>query len=74
MSTYEFEYIKTGSGETPKTDKVILRTGEEFEFEDGIEIPHNINDLILVFEKVAAKWWGTYENRNSIVNIQKLTR
>lgn len=72
--TYEIEYILTGSGETKNTDKVILRTGEEYEFESGVEIPHDITEVITVFEMIAAKWWGTYENRNAIVNIRVLAR
>ena len=72
--TYEIEYILTGSGETKKTDKVIMRTNEEYEFESGVEIPHDLNEIILVFEMIAAKWWGTYENRNAITNIRTLAR
>ena len=74
MTTYEIEYILTGSGETKKTDKVILRTGENYEFETGIETPHNITEIIEVFEMIAAKWWGTFENKNAIVNSRTLAR
>lgn len=70
--TYEIEYIRTGR--IDETDKVILRTGEDYEFETGIETPHNITEVIEVFEMIAAKWWGTYENRNAITNIKALAR
>lgn len=69
MTTYEITYIRTGSGEKKETDKVWLTNLDKIEFETGIEEVHNITDAIEVFEHIAAKQWGTYENRNSIVNI-----
>lgn len=69
MTTYEIEYILTGSGENKKTDKICLTDVDKIEFSTGIEEIHNITDAIEVFEHIAAKWWGTYENRNAIVNI-----
>lgn len=69
MTTYEIEYILTGSGENKKTDKIRLSDVDKIEFSTGTEEIHNITDAIEVFEHIAAKWWGTYENRNAIVNI-----
>lgn len=74
MTTYEITYIRTGSGETKKTDKVMINAGDEFEFESGIEKVTNITDAIEIFEIIAAKWWGTYENRNAITNIKVTER
>ena len=69
MTTYEIEYILTGSGENKKTNKIWLTDVDKIEFSTGTEEIHNITDAIEVFEHIAAKWWGTYENRNAIVNI-----
>lgn len=70
MTHFDITYIRTGSGETKKTDKVTLSERDTFEFEDGtIEEVHNITDAIQAFEIIAAKWWGTYETRNAITNI-----
>ncbi len=73
MTTYEITYIKTGSGETKKTDKVWISERDEFEFEDSVKTVHNIIDAIEAFETIAAKWWGTYETKNAIVNIEAKT-
>ena len=74
MTTYEITYIRTGSGEKKETDKVWMNIGEEFEFDTGIEKPTSITEIIEVFEKIAAKWWGTYETRNAITNIKMIER
>ena len=66
MTTYEMEYIRTGSGETMKTDKVWISTGNERK--DGSRV-NNITDAIEYFEELA-EGWGTYENRNAIINIK----
>ena len=71
MTQFEITYIRTGSGETKKTDKVMISERDIFEFEDGTaEEVHNITDAIQAFEIIAAKWWGTYETRNAITNIK----
>ena len=70
FTQYRITYVRTGSGEKEKLDRVILNTKEEFEFEHGTEVAHNITEIIELFEMIAAKWWGTYENRNSIRNIE----
>lgn len=70
MTTYEITYILTGSGEKKKTDKIILTNLDKIEFGTGVEEIHNLTDAIAVFEHIAAKWWGTYENQNSIINIK----
>lgn len=70
MTFYEIEYIRTGSGEKKETSKVIITNHDKFEFETGVEEVTNILDAILVFEMIAEKWWGTYENKNAIVNIK----
>ena len=72
MTTFQIEYIKTGSGELKTTDRVSISEGEEFEFETGTEKVESITDAILVFEMIAEKWWGTYENRHAIVNIKAI--
>ena len=66
MTTYEMEYIRTGSGEKMKTDKVWISTGNERK--DGSRV-NNITDAIEYFEELA-EGWGTYENRNAIINIK----
>ena len=73
MTTYNIEYIVTGSGETKRTDRVSISEGEEFEFESGKLIITNIMDAIEAFEIIAAKWWGTYETKNSITKITTTT-
>lgn len=73
MTTFQIEYIKTGSGELKTTDRVSISEGEEFEFETGTEKVESITDAIEIFELIAAKWWGSYENRNAIVNIKAIT-
>lgn len=70
MTTYEITYIRTGSGEKKETDKVWLTSLDKIEFTNEIKEVHNIIEAIEVFEMIAAKWWGTYENRNAIVNIK----
>jgi hypothetical protein len=72
MTGYEIKYIRTGSGETKKYDRVFIWENDEMEFEDGIEIAHNITEIIELFEKIAAKYWGTYETRHAIVNIERI--
>lgn len=72
MTTYEIEYIRTGR--VNETDKVVMHTEDPIEFEHGIEVAHDITQIIELFEIIAEKWWGTYENRHSIVNIKKLDR
>lgn len=74
MTTYEIEYIRTGSGEKKETQKIWLTDLDKIEFSTGIEEIHNITDAIEVFEHIASKWWGTYENRNAIVNIKVTER
>lgn len=69
MTLYEITYKCTGSGQNGRLDRVTITEGEEFEFETGIEKVTNITDAIEIFEVIAAKWWGTYETRNAIVNI-----
>lgn len=70
MTTYEITYIRTGSGEKKETDKVWLTSLDKIEFETETKEVHNIIEAIEAFEMIAAKWWGTYENRNAIVNIK----
>ena len=50
MTTYEIEYIKTGSGETKKTDRVWINTGDEML--NGKRV-NNITDAIEHFEELA---------------------
>ena len=69
MKAYTITYIATGSGETKKTDRVTITENEAITFETGIERPTNIIEVIEVFEMIAKRWWGTNENRNSIINI-----
>ena len=69
MTTYEIEYIKTGSGETKKTDRVWINTGDEML--NGKRV-NNITDAIEHFEELAEHWWATCENRNAIINIKAL--
>ena len=63
MTTWEIEYILTGSGETKKTDKVWIHSSEEV---------HNIIDAINSFERIAAENWKTYETKHAIVNIKTI--
>lgn len=72
MTTFEIEYIRTGSGEKKNFDKVWISERDKFEFENGSFEVHNIVDAIEAFELIAAKWWGTYENKNAIVSIKAL--
>ena len=74
ITGYEIEYIRTGSGETKKTNKVIIWENDDYEFEHGIEIAHNIIEVIELFEIIAAKYWGTYETKHAIINIRKIER
>ncbi len=67
---YEIEYIKTGT--INDTDKIVLSTNETINFESGPETPHNLTEVIAVFEMIAAKWWGTYETQNAIINIKRI--
>lgn len=67
MTSFEIEYITTGNH---RKDKITLTLGETIEFETGTEKITNITDAIEVFEMIAAKWWGTYETKNSITNIK----
>ncbi len=70
FTQYTITYKRTGSGEKEQLDRVIINTNEEYEFEHGVEVAHNITDAIELFEIIAAKYWGTYENRNAIRNIE----
>ena len=70
MTLWNITYIRTGSGETKKTDRVTISERDEFEFEDGTFTVHNIIDAIEAFELIAAKWWGTYETKNAITEIK----
>lgn len=74
ITGYEIEYIRTGSGETKKTDKVIIWENDDYEFEHGIVRAHNICEVIELFEIIAEKYWGTYETRHAIINIKKIGR
>lgn len=67
MTTYTIKYKVTGS---QRIDRVTITEGETFEFETGIEKVTNIIDVIRVFEIIAARWWGTYETKNAITNIE----
>lgn len=64
MTTWEIEYILTGSGEKKKTDKVWISSSDE-----GV---HNIIDAINYFERIAAENWKTYETKHAIVNIKTI--
>ena len=66
MTKFEITYIKTGSGEKKNTDKVGIYTGDERK--DGSRVS-NIIEAIEYFEELAAEW-GSYENKNAIVNIK----
>lgn len=66
MTVYNIEYKVTG---TNRIDRVTITEGETIEFETGTEKVTNIIDAIEVFELIAAKWWGTYETKNSITKI-----
>lgn len=70
MTTYEIEYIKTGSGEAKKTDRVWISLRDEY----ADKKVHNIMDAIECFEWIAANNWGTYETKNAIVNIKAIER
>lgn len=70
MTQWEITYIRTGSGETKKTDRVVISERDSFEFEDGTFEVHNIIEAIEAFEIIAAKWWGTYETKNAITEIK----
>lgn len=72
MTVYEISYIRTGSGEKQTLDRVQLNTNDSYEFEGETVIPTNITEIIEVFEMIAEKWWGTYENRNAIREIKVL--
>ena len=70
MTQWEITYIRTGSGEIKKTDRVVISERDAFEFEDGTFEVHNIIEAIEAFEIIAAKWWGTYETKNAITEIK----
>ena len=72
MTQFEIEYVRTGSGENKKMDRVVISERDKFDFEDGSFEVHNIVDAIEAFELIAAKWWGTYENKNAIVSIKAI--
>lgn len=64
--TYKITYKITGLS---KFDHVIIRTNEHIKLKNGKEVvPHNIMDVIEVFELLAAGW-GTYETKNAIRDI-----
>lgn len=70
MKGYIFTYIRTGSGETKKLDKVTIWEKDSFEFEDETITTTDLNDCMNAFEKIAARWWGTFETKNAITNIE----
>lgn len=72
MTGYIITYARTGSGETKKLDEVTLWENDPMEFEHGVEVAHNIIEIIELFELVAAKYWGTYETKHAITNIKKI--
>jgi acetolactate synthase small subunit len=74
MTGYEIKYVMTGSGETKKYDRVTIWENDDYEFEHGTERAHNIIEVIELFEIIAAKYWGTYETKHSIVEIKKFER
>jgi len=65
MTAYKITYIVAGSGEQPKTDWIIISSADEKL--NGTRI-NNIVEAIEYFEETA-RIWGTYENRNAIVDI-----
>ena len=70
MTKYKITYI---NAITKKPDTVIINKGDEVEFDSGIDrVNHieNIIDAINVFELAAAKFWGTYETKDSIIKIE----
>ena len=66
MRMYEVTYIRTGSGETKKYGRVCISTCDKLK--NG-KLIGNISDVIEAFEEIAEDW-GSYENRNAIVNIE----
>ena len=66
MTTFEITYIRTGSGERKNTTKVWINTGD---YRKDLSVIHNITDAIEYFEELAEEW-GTFENRNAIINIK----
>ena len=68
MTTYEIIYIKTGSGEKKITDRVHISTTDKKQNGDRV---NDIVGVIEYFEELAIDW-GTYENRNSIIEIKKI--
>ena len=73
MKGYEITYERTGSGETKKYDTVMIWENDTFDFEDETFETHSLTDCLKAFEKIAAKWWGTYETQHAITNIEIVT-
>lgn len=69
MTFYDIQYIRTGSGERKLYDRVTLSSRDEITNGKKTIIIHNIMDAIEAFE-ILAENWGTYENKNAIVNIK----
>ena len=74
MTGYNITYIRTGSGETKKYDRVTIYENDESEFESGNEIAHNLTEVLHLFETIAAKYWGTYETQHAITKIERFCR
>ena len=66
MKTFEITYKATGS---QRLDKIWI---SEADFVNEHRVA-NIVDAIECFEKTAEEW-GTYENKNAIVNIAVLEK
>ena len=54
-------------------NRVKIGEDEEFVFGDSEpENPKSMLDVIILFEEVARKWWGTNEDRNNIIKIEEV--
>ena len=63
---FEIKYIRTGSGEKKKFGKVTICTSDE---KKNGEKANNIIGVIELFEETMEDL-GTYENKNSIVEMR----
>ena len=63
---FEITYVKTGSGENKKLGQVTICTCDK---KKNGERAYNIIGVIELFEEIAESW-GTYENRNAIVEMK----
>ena len=69
MTEYKITYTSNVTG---KPDTVFINENDAYEFEDGTETAHNICEVIELFEKISARYWGTFETRHCITNIEKI--